>query len=87
MRFWIFTLLLALSFPAFPETRQDGVDVKRSRLLLLPASAVERSAAQQYSRLMRAAAQKGVLNIRDINAAMPKVLPLYEVARREPPPK
>ncbi|MBI1943230.1 MAG: hypothetical protein HYS35_06140 [Betaproteobacteria bacterium] len=38
------------------------MDVRRSRLLLLPASTVERSAAQQYGQLMRAAAQKGALN-------------------------
>jgi predicted Zn-dependent protease len=63
VRFWVCALLIALSFPVFPETKQDGVDVKRSRLLLLPASTVERSAAQQYSQLMRAAAQKGVLNV------------------------
>ncbi|MEW6689779.1 MAG: M48 family metallopeptidase [Pseudomonadota bacterium] len=31
-------------------------------MLLLPASTVERSAAQQYGQLMRAAAQKGALN-------------------------
>jgi predicted Zn-dependent protease len=59
MRFWAFTLVF-LSFQAFS---QEGVDVKRSRLLLLPASTVERSAGQQYSQLMRAAAQKGALNV------------------------
>ena len=36
--------------------------MKRSRLLLLPASTVENAAAQQYAQLMRAAAQKGALN-------------------------
>ncbi|MCX7962846.1 MAG: M48 family metallopeptidase [Burkholderiales bacterium] len=41
---------------------QEGVKVEKSRLLLLPASTVERSAAQQYAQLMRQAAQKGVLN-------------------------
>jgi predicted Zn-dependent protease len=41
---------------------QDGVDVRKSRLLLLPASTVERTAGQQYSQLMRAAAQKNALN-------------------------
>jgi predicted Zn-dependent protease len=41
---------------------QDGVEVKKSRLLLLPASTVENSAAQQYGQLMRAAQQKNALN-------------------------
>jgi predicted Zn-dependent protease len=50
---------LVLSSGAFA---QEGVDVKRSRLLLLPASTVERTASQQYGQLMRAAAQKGALN-------------------------
>ena len=40
----------------------EGVDVKKSRLLLLPKSTVENSSAQQYAQLMRAAAQKGALN-------------------------
>lgn len=61
MRFLLF-LLVSVAFNAAAQTQKDGVDVKRSRLLLLPASTVERSAAQQYSQLMRAAAQKGVLN-------------------------
>jgi predicted Zn-dependent protease len=38
------------------------VEVQRSRLLLLPASTVERSAGQQYGQLIRAASQKGLLN-------------------------
>src|SRR5262245_14632454 len=62
MRFLVF-LLLAVAFNVTAQTKQEGVDVKKSRLLLLPASTVERSAAQQYSQLMRAAAQKGVLNL------------------------
>jgi predicted Zn-dependent protease len=41
---------------------EAGVKVEKSRLLLLPASTVERSAAQQYAQLMRQAAQKGLLN-------------------------
>ncbi|MEO8203381.1 MAG: M48 family metallopeptidase [Betaproteobacteria bacterium] len=40
----------------------DGVDVKKSRLLLLPKSTVENSSAQQYAQMMRAAAQKNALN-------------------------
>lgn len=55
-------LLLALSLAAGGALAQSGVEVSRSRLLLLPASTVERSAAQQYGELMRQAAQKGLLN-------------------------
>jgi len=62
MRFSLFALVLAFSLPLFAQTKQEGVEVKKSRLLLLPASTVENSAAQQYGQLMRAAAQKGVLN-------------------------
>jgi len=58
---WLPALLL-VSAAAFAQAPQEGVDVKKSRLLLLPASTVERSAAGQYSQLMRAAAQKGALN-------------------------
>jgi predicted Zn-dependent protease len=53
------SILLLLSFGA---VAQEGVEVRKSRLLLLPASTVERSAGQQYAQLMRAAAQKGALN-------------------------
>ena len=60
MRFWGFVLAL-LCTAAFGQ--QEGVEVKKSRLLLLPASTVERGAAQQYGQLMRAAAQKSALNV------------------------
>jgi predicted Zn-dependent protease len=59
---FLFFLFLSVAFNVTAQTKQEGVDVKRSRLLLLPASTVERSAGQQYGQLMRAAAQKGVLN-------------------------
>lgn len=59
MRFFL-AFLMVWAGAAFS---QEGVEVKKSRLLLLPASTVERSAAQQYSQLMRAAAQRGVLNV------------------------
>ena len=42
---------------------RDGVDVQRSRLLLVPASTVERSAAGQYSQMMRQASQQNALNV------------------------
>ena len=42
--------------------QEGGVEVHKSRFFLLPASTVERSAAGQYSQLMRAAQQKNALN-------------------------
>jgi Zn-dependent protease with chaperone function len=58
----LLALLLLASLNVLAQPVQEGVDVKRSRLLLLPASTVERSAAQQYGELMRTAAQRGLLN-------------------------
>ena len=57
-------LALALALPAHAadQTVHDGVDVRKSRLLLLPKSTVENSAAQQYAQMMRDAAQKEALN-------------------------
>ncbi len=59
-RSWVALLCLALS--ALAHAQSEGVDVRKSRLLLLPAATVERTASQQYGQLMRAATQKGVLN-------------------------
>jgi Zn-dependent protease with chaperone function len=59
----LFLVLAFVSASAFSQQREkEGVEVQKSRLLLLPASTVERSATQQYQQLMRAAAQKGLLN-------------------------
>ena len=55
-------LLLLVASNAIAETNPEGVEVKKSRLLLLPASTVENSAAQQYGQLMRQAQQKNALN-------------------------
>jgi predicted Zn-dependent protease len=58
-----FLLVLSLiALNANAQTTQGGVEVQRSRLLLLPASTVERSSAQQYDQLKRQAAQRGLLN-------------------------
>ena len=54
-------LLLFFSISVFSQ-QKEGVEVQKSRLLLLPASTVERSATQQYQQLMRAAAQQNLLN-------------------------
>lgn len=80
-------LALALSFalagparaadPAPPE----GVDVKKSRFLLLPKSTVENSSAQQYAQMMRAAAQNNALN-----TDRQQVERLREIARKLIPP-
>jgi Zn-dependent protease with chaperone function len=60
---WLVFVLAFLSAPAFSQKNdKEGVEVQRSRLLLLPASTVERSAGQQYGQLMRVAAQRGLLN-------------------------
>lgn len=59
MKSWFFAVVFLCS-AAFAQ--QDGVDVKKSRLLLLPKSRVEATSAQQYNLLMRSAAQKGALN-------------------------
>ena len=57
----LLVFLACFSASVFSQ-QKEGVEVQRSRLLLLPASTVERSAGQQYSQLMRAAAQRGLLN-------------------------
>jgi predicted Zn-dependent protease len=57
-------LALAHATPVFAAdpAPSEGVDVKRSRFLLLPKSTVENSSAQSYAQMMRAAAQKNALN-------------------------
>ena len=63
-RLVVMLLSLALAAPAFgaDTAPHEGVDVKKSRLLLLPKSTVENSSAQQYAQMMRGAAQKNALN-------------------------
>jgi len=55
---------LALAGPALSAypAATEGVDVKKSRFLLLPKSTVENSSGQQYAQMMRSAAQKNALN-------------------------
>jgi predicted Zn-dependent protease len=57
-------LALMLAGPALSAdpAPTEGVDVRKSRLLLLPKSTVENSSAQQYAQMMRAAAQQHALN-------------------------
>jgi predicted Zn-dependent protease len=61
MKIFLLALLL-FTLNAGAQTKQEGVEVQRSRLLLLPASTVENSASQQYGQLMRQAQQKNALN-------------------------
>jgi Zn-dependent protease with chaperone function len=62
-RLFAVALAAALAGPALGQQQpKEGVDVKKSGLMLLPASTVERTAAQQYDQLMRSAQQKGALN-------------------------
>jgi len=63
-RLFAVVLAAALAWPAQAQqpAPKEGVEVKKSGLLLLPASTVERSAAQQYDQLVRSAQQKGLLN-------------------------
>jgi Zn-dependent protease with chaperone function len=59
----LFLVLALVSVSAYSQQKEkEGVEVQRSRLLLLPASTVERSANQQYQQLLRDAAQKNLLN-------------------------
>ena len=55
-------LLLLVTSNVTAQKNTEGVEVKKSSFLLLPASTVERSAGQQYGQLMRAAQQKNALN-------------------------
>ncbi len=61
MRIFLFSLLFAV-LNVNAQSNKEGVDVQKSRLLLLPASTVERSASQQYSQLLRTASEKNLLN-------------------------
>src|SRR5258706_798974 len=58
----VLLLLLFACLNAIAQPNRQGVKVQKTGRLLLPASTVERSAGQQYGQLMRAAAQKGLLN-------------------------
>ncbi len=61
MRAVLFSLLFVF-LNVNAQSNKEGVDVQKSRLLLLPASTVERSAGQQYGQLIRAASEKNLLN-------------------------
>ena len=70
--------LLLVAFNLTAQTRQEGVEVQKSRLLLLPASTVENSAGgsgQPPQSLSTHPSHQS--RIRDIEANLPRVLPLY----------
>lgn len=77
----LLALVLALAPLAAHSQAHEGVDVRKSRLLLLPKSTVENSAGQQYSQLMRSAAQKNALN-----NDRRQVARLRDIARKLIPP-
>ena len=77
----LLTLALAGPLLAADPPQPQGVDVRKSRLLLLPQSTVENSAGQQYAQLMRSAAQQGALN-----TDRQQIERLREIARRLIPP-
>jgi Zn-dependent protease with chaperone function len=62
MKYFLLALLFAALAGCEQQKTEEGVDVRKSRLLLLPASIVESGAAQEYAKLLRAAAQKNALN-------------------------
>src|SRR5262245_49441376 len=55
-------LLVGLSSPLAAQTADGGVQVKKPRLLLVPESMVNQSAAQEYTQLKQQAAARRVLN-------------------------
>jgi Zn-dependent protease with chaperone function len=76
MRFW---LLLFFFISTATIAQKEGVEVQKSRLPLLPASTVERSAGQQYGRPPQflSTHPSHESRIREIEANLQKVLPLY----------
>jgi len=69
MKYFLLALLFA-TLNVNAQKPQEGVEVQKSRLLLLPASTIERSAGQPSHES----------RIREIEASLPRVLPLYRKA-------
>lgn len=72
MKVFFLALVLVCSNVA-AQTQQDGVDVRKSRLLLLPASTVECGQPPQFL----STHPSHETRIREIEANLPRVLPLY----------
>jgi Zn-dependent protease with chaperone function len=76
-------LVLAVAFgaPAAAQSADAGVQVRKPRLLLMPESMVNQSAAQQYAELKQQAAARRVLNndepeVRRVRAIADRLIPL-----------
>jgi predicted Zn-dependent protease len=74
-----FVLCLGLLLPAaaLPQAADSGVQVRKPKLLLVPESVVNRTAAEQYLQMKQQAAARGLLN-RDA----PQVRRVRTVAQR-----
>ncbi len=70
-------LLLGAAAPLSAQTADTGVQVRKPRLLLVPESMVNQSAAQQYTQLKQQAAAQRVLNKDE-----PQVRRVRDIARR-----
>lgn len=73
-------LLLGLAVPVAAQTADTGVQVRKPRLLLVPESMVNQSAAQQYTQLKQQAAAHRVLNkdepqVRRVRAIAQRLIP------------
>jgi len=58
----LLVLLLALTPAPFAQEAQTGVQVRKPKLMVVPESVVNRSAAQQYVQIKEQAAARGLLN-------------------------
>jgi predicted Zn-dependent protease len=73
-------LVVGLSSPLAAQTADGGVQVKKPRLLLVPESMVNQSAAQEYTQLKQQAAARRVLNnddakVRRVRAIAARLIP------------
>jgi len=74
-------LLVGLVTPLAAQTSDSGVQVKKPRLLLVPESMVNQTAAQQYTQLKQQAAARRVLNndepqVRRVRAIATRLIPV-----------
>jgi len=74
-------LLVGLVTPLAAQTSDSGVQVRKPRLLLVPESMVNQTAAQQYTQLKQQAAARRVLNndepqVRRVRAIATRLIPV-----------
>jgi len=72
--------MLGISMPLAAQMAESGVQVHKPRLLLVPESMVNQSAAQQYTQLKQQAAARRVLNkdepqVRRVRAIASRLIP------------